>query len=47
MIALMNALQAGNRSGTGVYAVELARRLPGLARRAHRMARGLAVAGRR
>ena len=31
MIALMNALQAGNRSGTGVYAVELARRLPGLA----------------
>ncbi len=30
MVLLLNALQAGNRSGTGRYATELARRLPGL-----------------
>ena len=31
MRVLLNALQAGNRSGTGRYATELAARLPGLA----------------
>lgn len=31
MHVLYNALQAGNRSGTGTYTEELARRLPGLA----------------
>ena len=30
MLVLLNALQAGNRSGTGRYVEELARRLPGL-----------------
>lgn len=32
MIVLLNALQAGNRSGTGRYSIELARWLPELAR---------------
>lgn len=31
MLVLLNALQAGNRSGTGMYTEQLARRLPGLA----------------
>jgi glycosyltransferase involved in cell wall biosynthesis len=32
MLILLNALQAGNLSGTGRYVAELARRLPGLSR---------------
>ena len=30
MLVLLNALQAGNLSGTGTYAAQLARWLPGL-----------------